>query len=90
MSFVQIASKFSSALGRKIEHVKVSPEERKQKMISIGHPEHFGDFIVFLDTFTKDQKEVREGKPRDDVEKLTGKKPITFDEWLKENKAVWQ
>ena len=72
----QIAKKISRVAGRKINYVDLPPAEFKKAILSGGMPEWSADALVDL------QRLYREGKASlltDDVERLTGRKPITFD-----------
>ena len=83
----QIAEKLSKHLGKKIEHVKLSDEERTQGMMSNGVPEHTARFLVWLESTAANGQEAQYSDP--DVEKVTGKPPQSFDDFVQENKACW-
>lgn len=85
--FMQIAAKFSTGLGRKIEHVKLSEEEQVKKGLSMGLPEQYAKFLAWLEAQTATGAEERSD---DSVERVTGRPPQTFDAWVQQNKATWQ
>ena len=73
-----VAEKISRIAGRKINYVDMAPAEFKKAILSGGMPEWSADALVDL------QRLYREGKASlltDDVERLTGRKPITFDQF---------
>ena len=77
----QVAEKISSIAGRRIGYVDMPPAEFKKAVLSAGTPEWSAEALVDL------QRLYREGKASlvsDDVERLTGRKPITFDQFLRD------
>ncbi|KAL9620463.1 MAG: hypothetical protein Q9160_005048 [Pyrenula sp. 1 TL-2023] len=80
----QISEKLSNGLGRKIEHVKISPKEVKQRYMGLGLPEQVAAFMAWLNwPHTAQGGEEREN---DVVERLTGRKAERFDDWVARNK----
>src|SRR5229473_6760316 len=74
----QVSSKISRVAGRKISYLDLPPDEFKKAILSAGMPEWSADALLDL------QRLYREGKASpvsDDVERLTGRKPITFDQF---------
>src|SRR2546429_7224282 len=83
----QIAEKISRVAGRKINYVDLPPAEFKKAILSGGMPEWSADALVDL------QRLYREGKASlvtDDVERLTGRKPITFDQFARDYAFAFQ
>lgn len=77
----QVAEKISRVAGRKISYVDLPPAEFKKAILSSGTSEWSADALVDLQRF------YREGKANlvtDDVERLTGRKPITFDQFARD------
>ena len=78
---LQVAEKISRVAGRKISYVDLSPDELKNGVLSTGATEWSADALVDL------QRLYREGKASlvtDDVELLTRRKPITFDQFARD------
>jgi uncharacterized protein YbjT (DUF2867 family) len=74
----QIAEKISGVAGRKISYVDLPADELKKGILSTGTPEWSADALIDL------QRLYREGKASlvaDDFERLTGRKPIIFDQF---------
>ncbi|KAL9057990.1 MAG: hypothetical protein Q9162_001982 [Coniocarpon cinnabarinum] len=90
LSYDDIASIFTKVLGRKIEHVRLTPDERKKQHLARGLPEHYADLLVWLETYTAEGNEERPGKWKDDIERYTGQKPQRFEDWLKENRTAFE
>lgn len=81
-----MAATLSSALGRKVEHVKLNEEQKFQSLVKVGVPEHFAKFLTYLEVSAAGGEEDR---MNDAVEQVTGRPPKTFDTFAQENKAVW-
>ncbi|OJD29741.1 agroclavine dehydrogenase [Diplodia corticola] len=81
-----IARKLSEVLGREIVNMKQSGEERKKALQGYGLPDHYADFLTELELTAARGGEAYEGN---EVEKVTGRPPQTFDEFARKNKAKW-
>jgi uncharacterized protein YbjT (DUF2867 family) len=83
----QVAEKISRVAGRKISYVDLPAAELKKGILSAGTPEWSADALLDL------QRLYREGKASlvtDDVERLTGHKPITFDQFARDYAFAFQ
>jgi uncharacterized protein YbjT (DUF2867 family) len=83
----QIAEKISRVVGRKIRYVDLPPAEFKKAQLSAGVPEWSADALLDL------QRLYREGKASrvtNDVERLTGRKPLTFDQFVTDYAFAFQ
>ncbi|KIW93558.1 uncharacterized protein Z519_06163 [Cladophialophora bantiana CBS 173.52] len=87
LSYDEIAVKLSNGLGRKIDHVRLSAEDNVQRYIEAGCPEHYAALLTLLETMTAQGTEER---MNNDVEKVTGRPPITFDDWVQVHKSIWR
>lgn len=83
---IQIAAKLSSHLGREITHVNLTGEQRIQRLMSVGLPEHYAKFLTFLEVSAGNGDENR---MNDAAERVTGRPPQTFDEFAQQCKA-WE
>ncbi|KAJ9614587.1 hypothetical protein H2200_002724 [Cladophialophora chaetospira] len=81
-----IAKKLSSVLGRTIEHVRLSPEDNIRRYVESGFPEHYAKLLTWLETSTAQGAEER---LTGDVERVTGRPPMLFDDWVRLHKNVW-
>jgi len=78
LSNEQVAEKISRVAERKISYVDLPATEFKKGILSTGTPEWSADALIDL------QRLYREGKASlvtDDIERLTRRKPITFDQF---------
>ena len=77
----QVAGKISRVVGRKINYVDLPATEFKKGILSTGLSEWSADALV------DQQRFYREGKASlvtDEVERLTRRKPITFDQFARD------
>ena len=77
----QVAEKISAVAGRKIGYVDLPAAELKKGMLSAGTPEWSANALIDVQRF------YREGKASlvtDDVERLTGRRPIAFDRFARD------
>ena len=83
----QVAEKISRVAGREITYKDLPPVEFKKALLSSGTQEWSVDALVDL------QLLYREGKASlltDDVERLTGRKPKTFDQFARDYAFAFQ
>jgi uncharacterized protein YbjT (DUF2867 family) len=74
----QVAEKLSRVAGRKISYVDLPPAQLKKAILSAGRPEWSADSLIDL---LRLYREGRASLLTDDIERLTGHKPITFDQF---------
>jgi uncharacterized protein YbjT (DUF2867 family) len=77
----QIAERISRVAGRKISYVDVPPAEFKKAILSAGTSEWSAEAMVDLQHFYRVGKASR---TTDDVQRLLGRKPITFDQFARD------
>lgn len=83
---MQAADVLSDVLGRKIECSQVSQEELAHWLTSRGVPEETSNMLAAMDIAIKNGMEDR---LNDTVEKVTGKKPMTFREFAEKYRDVF-
>ncbi|HKO79976.1 MAG TPA: SDR family oxidoreductase [Chitinophagaceae bacterium] len=82
----QMADIFSQQLSKQVVHISPSPEEYKKKLASLNLPSPLYEFLAVLyGTIAKGQWE----EVSNDYTLLTGKKPNTFADFVKENRDVF-
>jgi len=72
-------------LKREILNVKLNGEESVKQWLKAGAPEHVAKFMSHLETRTSAGTEEREDNS---FEKVTERKPQTFDDWVEEKSAA--
>ena len=81
LSYAEIASKLSKATGRTINYVNVGDADIKQGLMSTGAPEFYADAYLDLLRWYRTGEGARIS---DNVKRLTGREPITFDQYAKD------
>jgi uncharacterized protein YbjT (DUF2867 family) len=83
----QVAEKLARAVGRKVEFVDVPAQMAKQGMLHVGLPAPAVEMVLELAALIRDGKA---GAVTQEVERITGSRPRTFDAWAKENAAAFR
>ena len=80
LTYDELASELSKALGRSIRHISLSPADLKAGMLSEGMPEGIVDRMIDLDRFYRD-----DGASRitNDIKQVTGRDPGRFAEYAR-------
>lgn len=86
LTYDQVAETLSDVLGRRIEHVKLSREERHQGLVGAGISDYFAGFLSELEEAASAGFETR---MNDEVERVTGKRPKSLGLFVQENKETW-
>ena len=82
LSYAEMTAKISTAIGKPLQFQAISDEEARQQQIAWGAPEPLVQ--ARLSIF----RAIREGRlatVTDTVERVLGRKPIPFDQWVQEN-----
>jgi uncharacterized protein YbjT (DUF2867 family) len=86
LSYAEMASKIGFVTGRSVRFQPISEEEARQQQVSRGVP--FPMVEAHLSIF----RAIREGRlttVTDTVERVLRRRPLTFDQWAKENAAAF-
>jgi uncharacterized protein YbjT (DUF2867 family) len=77
-----MASRLSAAIGKTVKYVPLSDADYKSGMLGAGIPADYADALLDLLAFYK-----RGGASQvtDDVKQITGRDPITFDQYARDN-----
>ena len=87
LSNTQVAEILSDVLGRQIRFVNLDPPQLKQALLSAGTPEWSADALLDL------QRLYREGGAAtvtSDVEQILGRKPTSFAQFVRDNRAAFE
>jgi uncharacterized protein YbjT (DUF2867 family) len=87
LSYTQVAEKISKASGKKISYVDVPPDQLKQGMLEAGLPDAYAEALLDLHAFYKRNEASTRS---DDIKRVTGRDPITFDQYATENAAAFR
>lgn len=86
LSYADIASKISAAAGRTVNYVAVGDPDIKAALAGQGTPEAYADAYVDLQRFYRSGAA---SHVSDDVKRVTGREPRTFDDYAKEHAAAF-
>jgi len=82
LTYSEIATKVGKARGAAVKYVNLEPEQLRGGMIGAGVPAYYADLLLDLNRY------YTEGHGADitsDVKQVTGRDPISFDQWAREN-----
>ncbi len=83
----EVAKILSNATGLNIEYVDITPEDFQKGLLSAGLPEDYASFLVMI---AGALKAGYSSAILDNVQKLTGKPPKTFEVYAKDNSQKWK
>jgi len=88
MSFNELTSEFSEALGREIQFLSITPEEMKKGLLAEGLPPHIAEFITELMGITLDG---RNESITDGVQQALGRPARDFKDFVKQTlpTGIW-
>lgn len=86
LTYDDAAKILSEALGREITHVNLSKQQLQEGMLSAGLPQDYAEVLAGLSAGAADGSEERLSPA---VKDITGKEPVTFRDFVAQNKAVW-
>jgi (4-alkanoyl-5-oxo-2,5-dihydrofuran-3-yl)methyl phosphate reductase len=87
LSYAEMTAKIGAAIGRELRFQAISDEEARAQQIAWNAPPAL--VVARLSIF----RAIREGRlaaVTDTVERVTGRQPIPFDQWARENAAAFQ
>ncbi|KAF2669914.1 NAD(P)-binding protein [Microthyrium microscopicum] len=88
LSYDEVAGMFSDILNRHIEHVKLSPEQMKQRHIDQGLPEELASLLADLDAGTANGSEERLGGCT--LEDLLDRPSQLLRQWATQREDTWK
>ena len=88
LTYDELASELSKALGRPISHISLAPSELKNGMLAEGMPEAISDRMLDLERYFR---EGRASRITNDIKQVSGREPRRFAEYVRETAAtgVW-
>ena len=87
LSFAEVTARLGAAIGRSVTFLPISDDEARERYDRVSGSAEETEAHVSL------WRAIREGRlaaVNDNVERIVGRKPIGFAEWLKENLAAFQ
>lgn len=80
LTYADIATELSKALGRSISHISLSPSDLKSGMLATGSPEEFADMLLDLERYYREQQASR---ITNDIKQVTGRDPMRFEQYAR-------
>jgi ergot alkaloid biosynthesis protein len=87
LSYTEAANIIGFAIGQSIEHVSISASTLQDQMIKAGMTNDYAEFMVGLD---KEIQKGAENRITDTVERITGRKPRSLDEFATMHAQFWK
>ena len=87
LSYSDMAAKLTHALGRRIEHVKLTVPQLARRYRQAGLDEAYAQTLAMMD---EEIEHGSEDRLSDGVFALTGKSPTTVDAFIMKNKRCWE
>ncbi|HMG37128.1 MAG TPA: SDR family oxidoreductase [Blastocatellia bacterium] len=82
LTYDEIADELSNVLGRKINHIKLSPAEMKGGLLAAGIPEGLADSLLDLERYYREQ---RASFITGDIKTVIGRDPIKFEQYARDH-----
>jgi uncharacterized protein YbjT (DUF2867 family) len=87
LSYPEMLAKIGAVIGKPLRYEVLSDEEERRQLVARNRPPHMVDAILSIFRATR---EGRIAGVTDTVERVLGRKPLTFDRWLEEHAAAFQ
>jgi uncharacterized protein YbjT (DUF2867 family) len=87
LTMAEVAEKLSAATGKTIRYVNVPPEDARQAQLANGMPPYLADALFEL---FAERRNGKEAKVWPDAETLLGRRPTSFDEFVRRNAATFR
>jgi uncharacterized protein YbjT (DUF2867 family) len=81
LTYDEMASELSKALGRTIRHIDLPPSDLKTGMLASGIPEEIADRLLDLERY---YREGEASRVTNDVREVTGREPTRFAQYARE------
>lgn len=83
----EVARVLSKASGREIAYQEIAPETLRQGLVAGGVPADYADFLVAILGLLKQGYAER---TTEEVKRLTGREPIAFEQYARDNAQAWK
>ena len=87
LTMTEVAECLSTATGRAVRYVNISPAEHKAANLSRGMPPYLADGLVEL---YAERRNGKEATVYPDTAKLLGRRPVSFGEFAERNAAIFR
>jgi uncharacterized protein YbjT (DUF2867 family) len=87
LSYPEMLAKIGAVIGKPLRYEVLSDEEERRQLVARNRPAHMVDAIISIFQATR---EGRIAGVTDTVERVLGRKPLSFDRWLEQHAAAFQ
>jgi uncharacterized protein YbjT (DUF2867 family) len=87
LSYPEMVAKIGAVIGKPIRYEMLSDEEQRRQLVARNRPPHMVEAILSIFRATR---EGRIAGATDTVERVLGRKPLSFDQWLEQHAAAFQ
>ena len=86
LTYGDVAAKLSAASGREVRYVDLPPADLKKGLVGAGIPDAYADALLDLDRWYTTGEA---GKVSADIKMVTGRDPISFDQYAKDHAGAF-
>jgi uncharacterized protein YbjT (DUF2867 family) len=86
LSYAQMAARIGAAIGKTLRFEPISEDQERRQMTDSGDP---AEIVAAHISIYRAIREGRLATVTNTVERVLGRNPITFDQWIQENMAVF-
>jgi uncharacterized protein YbjT (DUF2867 family) len=86
LSYGEVAKKIGDAAGREVQYVNLTDEQLRGGMTGAGIPGDYADKLLDLNRYYRAD---RASRITNDVKQITGRDPIAFDQYVRDNAAAF-
>ena len=87
LTYAEIAARLSKAIGKTVNYVDIPDADFKKGAMAAGMPEAYADALLSLIHYYEDD---HASQVSPDVERVTGKKPIDFDQFARDHAGAFK
>jgi uncharacterized protein YbjT (DUF2867 family)/lysophospholipase L1-like esterase len=87
LSYAEMTARIGAAIDEPLSFQSISDQEMRRRLIDGGEPEPMADALVAI------WRAIREGRlsaVTDDVQRVLGRPPATFEQWARQNAAAFR
>ncbi|MGQ3481388.1 NmrA family NAD(P)-binding protein [Paenibacillus sp. TY11] len=88
LTYGEVGDIVGKVTGQAIQHISLSDEELKAGMVRAGMPEDYADMLAGLDRRIRENRS--EDQVTDIVERVTGRRPISFEQFVQTHADTWK
>jgi uncharacterized protein YbjT (DUF2867 family) len=87
LSYPEMVAKIGARIGRPLRYEALSDEQERSQLVARSRPPHMVEALLSV---FRAMREGRLAELTDTVERVLGRKPLSFDQWLDQNAAAFR